>query len=232
MKPDDDLLPTGRTSRRELIQGAPGMCSRLVCSVRGPAVRARRDAGVRQNVTVLEHETATAHAALLATVRDQMAGHGSGPPDNRQPTVRDDSPIVAAVDRSEDGAAAAGAAARLARELDAPLVFVVVRRGPSSLFGGSAYQRRLQDEFAEARRALKAAHVAAAGEGITADDEILEGNPARRVLEFAKYRGARLVVLGSRRRWIGRSVSRALIRAADRPVVVAAPGGRLAPVVA
>jgi nucleotide-binding universal stress UspA family protein len=52
------------------------------------------------------------------------------------------------------------------------------------------------------------------------------------VLEFARHRGARLVVLGSRRRWIGRSVSRAVIRAADRPVVVAGSSGRLAPAVA
>jgi nucleotide-binding universal stress UspA family protein len=146
--------------------------------------------------------------------------------------VRDASPIVAAVDGSDAGAAAAGAAARLARELDAPLVFVFVRRGPSGLFAGPAYQRRLDDEFAEARRALRVAHAAAAGEGITAEEEILEGNPARRVLEFARHRDARMVVLGSRRRWIGPSVSRALIRAADRPVIVAGPGGRLSPVVA
>jgi nucleotide-binding universal stress UspA family protein len=176
--------------------------------------------------------TATARPALLATGREQMAGRRSGPPDNRQPAARDASPIVAAVDRSEASAAAAGAAARLARELEAPLVFVFVRRGPSNLYAGPAYQRRLDDEFAEARRALKAAHAAAAGEGITAEDEILEGNPARRVLEFATHRGARMVVLGSRRRRIGRSVSRAVVRATDRPVVVAASGGRLAPVVA
>ena len=164
----------------------------------------------------------TGRTALLATVRDQMATRRLAPPDNRKPAVRDASPIVAAVDRSEAGAAAAAAAARLARALDAPLVFVFVRRGPSRLFAGPAYQRRLDDEFAEARRALKAAHAAAAGEGITAEEEILEGNPARRVLEFAKLRGARMVVLGSRRRRIGPSVSRAVVRAADRPVVVAA----------
>ena len=174
--------------------------------------------------------TATPRTAPLATVREQMAGYRSGPSGNRQPAARDVSPIVAAVDRSVAGAAAAGTAAQLARALDAPLVFVFVRRGPSSFFAGAGYQRRLDNEFAEARRALKAAHAAAAREGITADEEILEGNPARRVLEFAKLRGARLVVLGSRRRWIGPSVSRALIRAADRSVVVAGSGGRLAPI--
>lgn len=133
----------------------------------------------------------------------------------------DASPIVAAVDGSGAGAAAAETAARLASDLDAPLVFVFVRRGPSGTFAGRSYQRRLDDEFAAARRALNAAHAAADREGIPAGEEILEGNPARRVREFAELRGARLVVLGARRRWLGRSVSRAIIRAADRPVVVA-----------
>ena len=177
--------------------------------------------------------TATARTApLLATVREQIAGQRSEVPDNRRPAARDASPIVAAVDRSDAGAASARAAARMARELDAPLVFVFVRRGPSTLFAGPAYQRRLDDEFVEARRALDTAHAAADLEGITAEEEILEGNPARRVLEFAKHRGARLVVLGSRRRWIGRSVSQAVLRSADRPVLVAGSRGHLAGVVA
>jgi nucleotide-binding universal stress UspA family protein len=135
--------------------------------------------------------------------------------------MRRTAPIVAAVDGTGAGAAAAETAARLASDLDAPLVFVFVRRGPSGMFAGRSYQRRLDDEFASARRALDAAHVAADREGITAGEEILEGSPARRVREFAELRGARLVVLGARRRWFGRSVSRAVIRAADRPVVVA-----------
>ena len=176
--------------------------------------------------------TAPARPALPASAGKQIAGDLPGPSDNRQQVARDTSPIVAAVDRSKAGAAAAGVASRLARELDAPLVFLFVRRGPSSFFAASAYQRRLDDEFARARRALRAAHAVAAREGVTAEEEILEGNPARRVLEFAKHRGARLVVLGSRRRWFGRSVSRAVVRAADGPVVVAASGGRLAPSVA
>jgi nucleotide-binding universal stress UspA family protein len=140
---------------------------------------------------------------------------------NGRDTGPDASPIVAAVDESGAGAAAAETAARLASDLDAPLVFVFVRRGPSGMFAGRSYQRRLDDEFAAARRALDAAHAAADREGVTAREEILEGNPARRVREFAELRGARLVVLGARRRWLGRSVSRAVIRAADRPVVVA-----------
>jgi nucleotide-binding universal stress UspA family protein len=170
------------------------------------------------------NSTAEVPTTLRAAVRERMAHRTSNPPGARREAAPDVSPIVAAVDGSDAGPAAAATAARLARELDAPLVFVFVRRGPSSLFAGAAYQRRLDDEFAAARRALDAAHAVAAREGITAEEEILEGIPSRRVREFADERDARLVVLGSRRRWIGPSVSRAVIRAADRPVVVAGAG--------
>jgi nucleotide-binding universal stress UspA family protein len=43
------------------------------------------------------------------------------------------------------------------------------------------------------------------------------------VAAFARIRGARLVVLGARRGWLRRSVSRTVIKRADRPVLVA-PG--------
>ena len=112
-------------------------------------------------------------------------------------------------------------AARIARELAAPLVFVYVRRGPSVTLGAPYYQRRLDAEMASARGVLGAATTTAEREGVTAEAEILEGVPARRVLEFARHRRARLVVLGSRRRRLGRSVSRRVIRSSDRPVVVA-----------
>ncbi|MGH2822713.1 MAG: universal stress protein [Thermoleophilaceae bacterium] len=49
------------------------------------------------------------------------------------------------------------------------------------------------------------------------------------MVEFARIRGARLVVLGSRRRRLGRSVSRDVIRSADLPVIVA---GRTGPAAA
>jgi nucleotide-binding universal stress UspA family protein len=75
-----------------------------------------------------------------------------------------------------------------------------------------------------ARRVLERALRAAARAGVEADGEILEGSPQKRILEFAADRGARLVVVGSRRRKLGRSVSRAIVRAANRPVVVARGG--------
>jgi nucleotide-binding universal stress UspA family protein len=93
------------------------------------------------------------------------------------------------------------------------------------MLGEPYYQRRLDAGMATGRRVLSAALAVADQAGVPATGEVLEGRPARRVLEFARLRDARLVVLGSRRRLLG-GVSRRVIRSADRPVVVA---GRTAP---
>jgi nucleotide-binding universal stress UspA family protein len=150
-------------------------------------------------------------------------GTSSSLPQDRSPTrrERDDAPVVAAVDASASGAAAARTAIAAAGRLGAPIVFVYVRRGPSSILGEPYYQRRLDAEIFAAKRALGAALAAAERAGVAASGEELAGSPARRLVEFARLRGARLVVLGSRRRRFGRSVSRSVIRAADRPVLVA-----------
>jgi nucleotide-binding universal stress UspA family protein len=137
-------------------------------------------------------------------------------------TRRDDAPIVAAVDASASGAAAAGTAIPIARRHSAPVVFVYVRDGPSSILGEPYYQRRLDAETASAKRALGDALAAAERAGVTASGEVLDGPPAHRLVEFTHLRGARLVVLGPpRRRRFRRSVSRRVLRAADRPVMVA-----------
>jgi nucleotide-binding universal stress UspA family protein len=151
------------------------------------------------------------------------AGASGSLPRDRSPTrpEREDAPVVAAVDASASGAAAGRTAISAAERLGAPVVFVYVRRGPSSILGEPYYQRRLDAEMAVAKRALGAALAAAERAGVAASAEELDGSPARRLVEFARLRGARLVVLGSRRRRFGRSVSRSVIRAADRPVLVA-----------
>lgn len=130
-------------------------------------------------------------------------------------------PIVAAVDGSAASRAAIDEAVRLAGELAAPIVFVYVRRGPSGFVGAPVYQRRLAAELARARRVLDRALAFAASAGVPAEGEILEGSPRRRISEFARDRGARLIVVGSRRRKLGRSVSTGVIRTAGRPVIVA-----------
>jgi nucleotide-binding universal stress UspA family protein len=151
----------------------------------------------------------------LPTVRSGTGDLGS------RPIEPDAAPIVVAVDDTRTARAAAEAAVRLARDLAARLVFVYVRRGPSSAFGKPYYQRRLDREMRAGRRALDDAMAIAERAGVPATGEEIAGDPARRVVEFARLRGARLVVLGSRRRRLRRSVARDVIRSADRPVVVA-----------
>lgn len=130
-------------------------------------------------------------------------------------------PIVAAVDGSAASRAAVREAVRLGLELDAQVVFVYVRRGPTGLLGAPFFQRRLSRVMALARRVLDRAVAVAAGAGVRADAEILEGSPRQRIPQFARDRDARLVVVGSRRYKLGPSVSSGIVRAARRPVVVA-----------
>jgi nucleotide-binding universal stress UspA family protein len=130
-------------------------------------------------------------------------------------------PIVVAIDDSREARAASHAAVRMARQIAAPLVFVYVRRGPSPALGRPFYQRRLDRVMRIGRRALNDALALAEEAGVPATGEELEGHPARRVVEFARGRGARMVVLGSRRRRLRPSIARRVIREADRPVLVA-----------
>jgi nucleotide-binding universal stress UspA family protein len=136
------------------------------------------------------------------------------------PAQPDAAPIVVAVD-SRAATAAVEAAVSLGADLAAPLVFVYVRRGPSSALGEPYYQRRLDAEMASGHRALTDALAIATKAGVPATGEQLAGNPARRLVEFARLRGARLVVLGSRQRRLSSGVARGVIRTADRPVLVA-----------
>jgi len=161
----------------------------------------------------------------MLPVSSRTAGRPLAEHDARSPA-----PIVAAVDASAASRAAVEEAVILAAELDAPLVFVHVRRGPPDLLGAPLHQRRLSMELERARRVLDRARRIADVAEVEAEGEILEGSPRRRIVEFAHDRGAQLVVVGSRRRRFGRSVARAVTRAADRPVVVAPPHpARLAP---
>ena len=129
-------------------------------------------------------------------------------------------PIVAAVDGSAASRAAVVEAVRLAAELSAPIVFVYVRRGPPGFFGAPVYQRRLTAKLARARQVLHEALVVADGAGVPAETEVLEGSPRQRISEFARARGARLIVVGSPRRKLGPSVSTGVIRTAGMPVTV------------
>ena len=128
---------------------------------------------------------------------------------------------MAAVDGSAASRAAIGEAVRLAAELSAPIVFVYVRRGPPVSSARPVYQRRLTMETARARRVLDSALPVADSAGVPAEGEILEGSPRRRISELARNRSARLIVVNSRPRKLGQSVSTGVIRRAGWPVIVA-----------
>lgn len=130
-------------------------------------------------------------------------------------------PVVIAVDNSSAARAAVDDGVRMARELEAPVVFVYVRRGAFATLGEPYYQRRLDRELARGRRAIDRALATAELAGVAASGEQLHGSPARSVAELARLRGAQVLVVGSRRRRLGRSVSRAMLRAADVPVLIA-----------
>jgi nucleotide-binding universal stress UspA family protein len=91
--------------------------------------------------------------------------------------------------------------------------------------GDPYYQEKLSEQMAQARGALDRAHEVVALQEVEAEEEILEGSAADRVVELARDRNAPLIVVGSR--GLGAvagallgSVSSAIIHRADRPVLV------------
>lgn len=131
-------------------------------------------------------------------------------------------PIVAAVE-PQTARATADAAAKLARELGAPLIFVTVRPRLPAALGNPYYERRLTRDLFRGRKALDAALAAARSRGVMSYGEILEGDAATEIVELAKARNAQLLVVGGRRRRLVPSVSRRVIGRSEQPVVVATP---------
>jgi nucleotide-binding universal stress UspA family protein len=129
-------------------------------------------------------------------------------------------PIVAAVE-PRTAHVAADTAARLARELDASLVFIYVRERPPAILGTPHYQRRLTEDLVRGRKTLDTALAAASRHGVMSYGEILEGNAATRIVEFARARQAQLLIVGQRRRRFRPSIVRRVIRSSAQPVVVA-----------
>jgi nucleotide-binding universal stress UspA family protein len=136
----------------------------------------------------------------------------------------DREPIVIATDGSDGAEAAVGAGARVARTLGTNAVLVYVRPSLGPL-GDPYYQEKLTEQMAHARAALERARELFAQEGVDAEEEILEGSAADRVVELARARNAPLIVVGSR--GLGAvagallgSVSSGIIHRADRPVLV------------
>ena len=73
--------------------------------------------------------------------------------------------------------AAIETAVHFGAELNAPVVFVHVRRGPAGFFGSPVYQRRLTKTMATCQGVLDERSQLAARAGVPAEGEILEGTP-------------------------------------------------------
>jgi nucleotide-binding universal stress UspA family protein len=134
--------------------------------------------------------------------------------------------IVIAYDGSEGSREALAAGVETARATGAVATLVYVRHAPPPIVGDPFYGRALSWELRRGRDVLDEARAFAADAGVVAETELLEGDPAERILDLARLRGAKLIVVGSRGRGavaealLG-SVSQAIVHEADRPVLVA-----------
>ena len=135
--------------------------------------------------------------------------------------------ILVATDGSESSRHAVGQAIELAQSSGASLTVAYVRHAPLPILGQPFYQRSLSAELRLADEAVGQAAAGAEEVGVEAETEILEGDPADRILELARLRDVDLIVVGSRGlgpiagTLLG-SVSREVLHRADRPVLVAA----------
>jgi hypothetical protein len=137
-------------------------------------------------------------------------------------TVSDPHARIAERDASESRRAVVRSAIAWAPRLLSPLAFVCVRRSPPSAIGEPYSRRRLDTETPGGRRAFAAARTVAEQAGVSASAEMLEGRPEEPPVELARLRSARVLMLGSQRRRLRRSIGRKAVRTADRPVLVAA----------
>ncbi len=135
--------------------------------------------------------------------------------------------ILVATDGSENGRYALEEAVELAAAAGAKLTIVYVRHAPLPMLGDPVYQRSLSADLRHANETVAIAAGVAHTAGVEAEAEVLEGDPAKRIVELARQRDVDLIVVGSRGlggfagTLLG-SVSRDVLHHADRPVLVAA----------
>lgn len=133
--------------------------------------------------------------------------------------------IVAAVDRSDRATAVAREAQTLAAAFDDEVHVVCVLTQAAFVELADADEPLTDVTEVEVRDAARAAAAEVAADlDVPAEAVGLMGNPAAEVLEYARERDARYVVIGSRNRSpVGKalfgSVAQSILLGADRPVV-------------
>ncbi len=133
--------------------------------------------------------------------------------------------LIVATDGSPGAREALDTGLAIARESGAAVTLAYVSHKPLPILGDPFYQRSVSQELLRARAILADAASLAAKQGVEAETEVLEGDPAHSVLDLARARNADLIVVGSRGRGMVAgallgSVSSSIVHAADRPVLV------------
>lgn len=136
--------------------------------------------------------------------------------------------ILIATDGSPGSLAAAEEGVRLAKLLGIGVTFVAVAHAPLPVLGDPYYQRALSENLGAMRAALAKSIPYAAERHVEYETELLEGSPAKAILELARSRDVDLIVVGSRglgavKAALLGSVSSEIVHHADRPVLVARP---------
>ena len=134
--------------------------------------------------------------------------------------------ILIATDGSPGSLAAAEEGVRLAKLLGAGVTFVGVAQAPLRVLGHHYYQRALSKSLGAIRVALAKSTPYAVERHVEYETELLEGSPAKVVLDLARSRDVDLIVVGSRGLGPAKgallgSVASEIVQKADRPVLVA-----------
>jgi nucleotide-binding universal stress UspA family protein len=151
--------------------------------------------------------------------------HASIMRENKEMTMKQQKQLIVATDGSPGAREALDAGLTIAHESGAAVTLAYVRHNPLPILGDPFYQRSLSQELLRARAVLADAAALAAKLGVDAETEVLDGDPARSVLDLARTRNADLIVVGSRGRGMVAgallgSVSSSIVQDADRPVLV------------
>ena len=139
--------------------------------------------------------------------------------------------ILAAIDGSEPSLHALAVAADLARQQGAELTIVtVVPLVPPLVMDdmSQVYMPEYQERLRESHEELLSRTVAGLKEshpGLKTSTALMEGSPARKIIEAAAEHGADLIVLGNRgaggvATWLLGSVSRQVAESCTAPVLV------------